>query len=109
MKKTISMRRLIWLICAAALIVGSGIVVYDQLHEPVAMTIEDVLWVKKNGTFYPPGSPVSRDVIDQLHPNYINFDEMTFSGPLVLLLPSLLGDADEFHSKTPLVIMPYDP
>jgi hypothetical protein len=108
MKNGIPRRRLIRLFVAAFLIVVIGFTGHYFLNRRATFKFEEVLWVKKDGVFHPPGSSESRAVIDLLHPDYIDFNEMTFSGP-VLLLRDKLGDRETAHSRTPLWLIPYDP
>lgn len=108
MKNGIPKRRLFWLFFAAVLIVGTAFTAHHFLRKPATFTIEEVLWVKKDGVFHAPGSSVSRSAIDFLSPDYIDFDVMTYSGP-VLLLHDSLSDGETSFSRTPLVLMPYDP
>jgi hypothetical protein len=108
MKNGTPKRRLIRLSVAAFLSVGIGFTGHYFLRRPATFKFDEVLWVKKDDGFHAPGSSVSRAVIDLLHPDYIDFNEMTFSGP-VLLLHDKLGDLETADSRKPLWLIPYVP
>lgn len=81
---------------------------YWLLNQPAELGIHEALWVKTGAVFHGPASPLDNAVIDRLNPDYVNFDGMSFSGPLVMLLddPAGIGSATV---NTPFLVMPLVP
>lgn len=101
--------RLIRLLVIGSLVVGAGLTVRYLLNRPTFLTIEEVLWVKTGGGFHPPGSAASSALIDLLHPDYMNFDEMTFTGPVILLFDGADPLDEQSSSESPLILAPHHP
>ena len=106
MKKRINRIQFFQLFVVSFLIVGVGIIVFHFLNKPPLLTIDEALWVKRGNIVYPPGSSASQEIIDRLHPDYIDFDSMTFTSPVLYLDHGL---TESSYSRKPLLITPYHP